>query len=428
MSRTWCRLAALALGFGLLACHKEAAKAPPAPPPPPPPTLKLSAQAEDAIAKLYAESRAPGMVIAVVEGDAAAVRGFGRLSPTDPRTPDGATLVRLDSISKLFASELLAKLAVAHRLSLTDPLARYAPPGWAAPPPRAGDPPITLVQLATHTSGLPRVFPLGVPTSPPSAAQAMAERWAWLGKRRDAHDPGKGAHYSNLGFDFLGDAEAKAAGASYDAALREEVTGPLGMVDTSATPSADACARMLAGDPGWSPPPCGDTSYMAASGGLYSTANDMARWMASQLAAGPPDPTRQISQKIYVQRDSLAYASGVDVAGPASGIGLAWIELAPDGGHPRLIQKTGGGYGFMTYVVLDPARRIGVFFAMDRMSGMALKMGAERANDLVASLGGFDPALAAPATPKTAATQPPTAAPKHVRSHRSRVKKRHARR
>lgn len=394
MSRNWCRLAALALGFGLLACHpKTTARPPTAPPPPPPPTLKLSPAAEAAVSKLYALSQAPGMVVAVVQGDAAAARGFGRVSPTDPRVPDGATLVRLDSVSKLFASELLAKLVAAHKLALSDPLTRFAPPGWAPPPPTKSDPPITLVQLATHTSGLPRVFPLGVPASPPSAAQAFAERWDWLSKRRDAKDPGQGAHYSNLGFDFLGDADAAAAGASYGAALQDWVTGPLGMTDTSDNPSADACARMMAGDPGWNPPPCGDTSYMGASGGLYSTADDMARWMVRQLAAGPPDPVRQISQAIYVRRDQLTYASGVDVAGPASGIGLAWIELAADGGHPRLIEKTGGGYGFMTYVVLDPARRIGVFFAMNRMSGMALKLGAQRANDLVATLAGFNPAL-----------------------------------
>jgi D-alanyl-D-alanine-carboxypeptidase/D-alanyl-D-alanine-endopeptidase len=348
--------------------------------------------------------------VAVVEGDAATVRGFGHVSPTDRRTPDGSTLVRLDSISKLFASELLAKLVAAHKLALTDPLTRFAPPGWTA----ANDPPITLVQLATHTSGLPRVYPLGVPTSPPTADLSRAQRWAWLGQRRDARDAGKGAHYSNLGFDFLGDADAAGAAASYDDALRDWVTAPLGMADTGAVPAADACARMMAGDPGWNPPPCVDTSYMASSGGLYSTGNDMARWMQSQLAAGAPDATRQISQRIYVQRDQLAYASGVDVAGPANGIGLAWIELAPDGGHPRLIEKTGGGYGFMTYVVLDPERRIGVFFAMNRMSGGALKRGALGANDLVATLGGFDPALAKPAAPPSR-PGPPKPKPKGKR-------------
>jgi D-alanyl-D-alanine-carboxypeptidase/D-alanyl-D-alanine-endopeptidase len=380
------------VGIGLVACHPQAAQPPPGPPPPPP--LKLSPDAEKALAGLYAESQAPGMVAAVVQGDAAAVRGFGRMAPNDPRVPDGATLVRLDSISKLFASELLARLVVAHRLALTDPLIRFAPPGWKPPAPTGKDPPpITLVQLATHTSGLPRAYPFAVPPAPPpTAAEAMAARWAWLGQRRDARDAGQGARYSNLGFEFLGDADAAGAHApSYVDALRDWVTGPLGMADTAAAPSPAACARTMAGDPGWNAPPCSDQSFHAASGGLYSTADDMARWMASELAAGPPDPARRISQAIYVRRDQLAYASGVDVAGPANGIGLAWIELAADPAHPRLIEKTGGGYGFMTYVVLDPARRIGVFFAINRVSGGGLKRLAGDANDLVAALGGFRP-------------------------------------
>jgi D-alanyl-D-alanine-carboxypeptidase/D-alanyl-D-alanine-endopeptidase len=401
VSRNWFRLVALALGIGLVACHPQTAKTPPAQPPPPPP-LTLSPDAENRVAALYVASQAPGMVVAVVHGDAAAVRGFGRLSPTDPRVPDGATLVRLDSISKLFTAELLAKLVVAHKLALTDPLTRFAAPGWA---PAAKDPPpITLIQLATHTSGLPRVYPLGIYTTPPTPEQAQADRWAWLAKRRDERDPGKGAHYSNLGFNFLGDALGAAAGSSFPAALKLEVTDPLGMADTTAAPSPAACARMMAGDPAWNPPPCVDTAYQAASGGLYSTANDMARWMQSQLAAGAPDPVRKVSQAIYVRRDQLAYASGLDIAGPANGVGLAWIELAPDPGHPRLIEKTGGGYGFMTYLVLDPERRIGMFVAMNRMSGGALKRAAQDANDLVATLGGFNPQLAAPAPFATNAT------------------------
>jgi D-alanyl-D-alanine-carboxypeptidase/D-alanyl-D-alanine-endopeptidase len=402
VSRNWCRLAVLALGFGLLACHPQAAGSPPARPPPPP--LNLSPDTEKAVAGLYADSRAPGMVVAVVQGDAAAMRGFGRLAPNDPRVPDGATLVRLDSISKLFTAELLARLVAAHRLALTDPLTRFAPSGWAT---AAKDPPpITLVQLATHTSGLPRVYPLGVYATPPTAEQAQADRWAWLGARRDARDAGKGAHYSNLGFEFLGDADAAAAGTDYGAALSERVTAPLGMADTTANPSPAACARMMAGDPGWNAPPCIDRSFQAASGGLYSTANDMARWMESQLAAGPPDPAQRISQAIYVRRDQLAYASGVDIAGPASGIGLAWIELAPDPTHPRLIEKTGGGYGFMTYVVLDPEHRIGVFFAMNRMSGGVLKRLTQDANDLVATLGGFHPTPPEALAPSSAPARP----------------------
>ncbi len=396
MSRNWRLSVVLTLGICLAACHPKAAKPPPGGPAQQP-GLQLSPDAEQAVAGLYAESQAPGMVVVVVEGDAAAVRGFGRVAPADPHVPDGATLVRLDSISKLFTAELLAKEVVAHRVALTDPLTRYAPRGWAT---GAKDPqPITLILLATHTSGLPRVYPLHAYATPPTAEQAQADRWAWLAQRRNALDPGKGAHYSNLGFNYLGDALGAAAGSSYPEALKAEVTGPLGMADTTASPSPAACAHMMAGDPILNSAACSDMSYQAASGGLYSTGNDMARWIETQLAAGPPDPVRKISQATYVRRDQLAYATGIDVAGPANGIGLAWIELAPDPGHPRLIEKTGGGYGFMTYVVLDPERRIGVFLAMNRMSGVDLKRLAESANDLVATLGGFHPPPGPPMGP-----------------------------
>jgi D-alanyl-D-alanine-carboxypeptidase/D-alanyl-D-alanine-endopeptidase len=396
------RLAALALATCVFGCGRAPATRPP-PQPGSPPALTLSPQSEAALQALYAESGAPGMVVAVAQGDAATVRGYGTVGPADPRTPDGATLVRLDSISKLLTAQLMAKMAAGHRLALTDPLTRYAPPGWAAT--GKDPPPITLLQLATHTSGLPRTDPTSRPFALPSVAEARAARWGWLAHRRDAKPPGVGASYSNFAFDLLGDALGVAAGSDYDAALRDQVTGPLGLADTTADPSPGQCARLMAGDPLWPGAACADQSYHAASGGLFSTGADMARWMLDQLAA-KPDPARRISQAIYVRRDQLAYAEGLDHGGPASGVGLGWIELAADEAHPRLIEKTGGGYGFLTYVALDPERRAGVFLAINRISGgVGLTQLAADTNALVASLGGFRPAPPPPAAAGSSAAR-----------------------
>lgn len=393
-------MATVALAIAMSACTQATTQGPrPAPHP-----SDLAREAAGGMGTLFADSAAGGMVMAVVRGDDSVIQGYGHMGPGDPRTPDGATLVRLDSISKLLTSQLLAKLAATHRVALTDPLTLHAPPGWA---PRAHvATPITLVELATHTAGLPRNPPYSVSVDPPAAGQALAERWAWIAARGAKLPPQPVAHYSNVGFDLLGDALADAAGSSYDDALKAWITEPLGMRDTSADPTPEQCARMMAGDPGYSPPPCNDQSFQAASGGVYSTGADMALWMQSQMAAGLPDPARKISQAIYVPRSTLASAEGIDVAGPASGIGLAWIQLDPDGGHPRLIEKTGGGYGFMTYIVLDPARRIGVFLAVNKMGGGRLKRLTLDANNLAAQLGGFRPgqtALAEAGTKKTSA-------------------------
>ena len=84
------------------------------------------------------------------------------------------------------------------------------------------------------------------------------------------------------------------------------------------------------------------------------------------------------------------------ITGAASGIGLAWIEQAASQGRPRILEKTGGGDGFLTYVVIDPARRAGVFVGFDNVSGHRLGAVAEAADQLVFLLGTEPDAVALP--------------------------------
>jgi CubicO group peptidase (beta-lactamase class C family) len=104
------------------------------------------------------ESGATGMVLAVVHGDQDNVVGFGETSKGNGREPDGQSLVRLGSISKAVAGELLGGLAAEGRLSLIDRLQDHAPAGTRVPD--VDGRPITLLDLATHTAALPRELPL----------------------------------------------------------------------------------------------------------------------------------------------------------------------------------------------------------------------------------------------------------------------------
>jgi D-alanyl-D-alanine-carboxypeptidase/D-alanyl-D-alanine-endopeptidase len=387
------RAAAIAgLLLALAAC-----KPPPAPPAPaaiPAADFNapLSPPAQALLGDVFAQSQAQGMVVAVVRGDAMTTTGFGRISRANPQAPDGRVLVRLQSISKLFASDLLSAFVAEGRLKLSDPLASYAPAGWA-PSKATKALSITLLSLATHTSGLPR-GPYYDPAVPVSVADAA--RWDLVARQQGLSAPGRGAHYSNLGFDLLGDALASAAHSTYEAALAGEITGPLGMADTTATPTPAQCARMMAGDVRRQLHPCVDQTGEAASGGLYSTADDMALWLRAQLKPDAAGDRRRISQQVYVRRDALAYAAGLDHAGHATGIGLAWIEQDASPGRPRILEKTGGGDGFLTYVVIDPVRRAGVFVGFNNVSGHRLGAVAAAADDLVILLGTEPDAIAIP--------------------------------
>jgi serine-type D-Ala-D-Ala carboxypeptidase/endopeptidase len=318
------------------------------------------------------------------------VVGHGETAKGSGREPDGKSLVRLGSISKVFAGELLGGLAAEGRLSLTAPLQRYAPQGARVPGDAAGRP-ITLLDLATHAAALPRELPVERPAgAAPFAWPSAADRFAWLAGHELPWAPGSVAAYSNVGFDLLGAALEAATGRTYAELLRERLAAPLGMADTTLTPSAEQCSRLMTGYgiPGAAAEPCVATTEIGASGGVYSTADDMVRWLRHNLALTDAGAraTLALTHAPYLQRQALEAAIGFDEAGPMQGIGLAWVTMAPEGPRPLLVQKTGGLAGFMSYVAFAPGTGVGAFVAVNRIDfGMFAGL-ADGVNDLIAGL------------------------------------------
>jgi D-alanyl-D-alanine-carboxypeptidase/D-alanyl-D-alanine-endopeptidase len=319
---------------------------------------------------MFLESGATGMVLAVVRGADDVVVGFGETAQGSGREPDGKSVVRLGSISKAMAGELLGGLAAERRLSLTDPLSRYAPDGVQVPD--VDGRAITLLDLATHAAALPRELPLEPPAnSPPFAWPTADDRYTWLAGQQLPWAPGSIAAYSNLGFDLLGAALAEAAGTPYAHLLRARITGPLGMADTGVAPNEEQCGRLMTGYgiPGADAAPCVNTANIAASGGVYSTGDDMVRWLRHNLARSDPAvwPTLALAHAAYLQRQDLVAAFGFDEAGPMDAIALAWLIKRADGHRATILQKTGGLAGFMSYVAFAPGREVGAFVAVNRI-------------------------------------------------------------
>ena len=330
---------------------------------------------------LFAESRSAGMVIVIVRGRDVSIHGYGQSSPDVGSPPTATSLFRIGSVSELFSDDLMVDLRHDRRLTLTDDLARYDP--LAALGPVARPAPISLLSLATHTSGVPRSAPGNARAGPdPEGA-----RWRWMRAHPVLPAPGHYAIYSNFAYDLLGDALAAAGGAPYETLVQSRVIAPLGMVDTTFAPTPAQCARLMQGYGARGDFPCVPEHAVAASGGLYSTGADMAAYIRWRLGlAGPPDPDRAIRDGVYVRREELALAEGLDVGGPASGIGLGWIALAEPDGAPQILEKTGGFEGFMSYVALVPGRGVGVFIVCSRLDLPTLTRMAARVNGLVSTL------------------------------------------
>jgi len=319
---------------------------------------------------LFLNSGAPGLILAVVRGDESFVEGYGRLSPSNEASPDGRTIVRLGSVSKVFAGDVLAAMATRGRVGLSDPLARYAPQGVAVKP--FGDRAITLLDLVTHSAGLPReaVDPATSPAGQnPFSIFTPAAYWKWV-EKAPAYRPGTTAIYSNLGFGLLGEALAKAGGKPFAELLHEHVVGPLGLTDTGTRLSPAQKTRLMAGldplnqpDPNWEVPP-----VMDASAGVYSTANDMMKWMRWHLSdTDEGRAARLLAHATWLNYDGLARLVGVEGTG-AQGLGFGWVVSQAKDGVPLMLGKSGGLGGFMSYVALSPNRRIGIFVAVSRVN------------------------------------------------------------
>jgi D-alanyl-D-alanine-carboxypeptidase/D-alanyl-D-alanine-endopeptidase len=337
---------------------------------------------------IFEQSAVVGMVLVVVRNNEILIKGYGETSPGSGRAPDANSELRLCSISKIFASDLLTRLSTAGTVSLTDPLLRYAPSHVTIPEGPA-ETQITLLDLATHTSGLPREVLPSPAHTPHFTFPSYAARWAWLPKQKLTVAPGTTALYSNVGFDLLGDALASASSKSYAQLLHDTLLQPLGMWNTTLVPSKDQCARLLQStkDQG----PCTETLASGASSGVYSTAADMAKLLQYllHLPGSIAQPATALS--ISLSPAQLKSVQGLSHAGNPTGIGLGWIQLGDPATPSALMQKTGGGAGFTTYIALSPSRQTGIFLAATWGKGDATIDFFHEANNLLAALANVPP-------------------------------------
>lgn len=326
---------------------------------PAPQSLLPLSQAGPLGADLFTRSGSTGMVLVVVRGNEVFFQGYGETAPGSGKLPDAKSILRLCSLSKIFATDLLIKLVHDGSLHLDDPLQQFAPTGVHVP--TWPGHPITLKDLATHTAGLPRE----VGRAPRGENEAHFTfpgynfRWHWLPSQKLRTEPGLDALYSNIGFDFLGDAIQRAAGKPYATLLAERTTTPLGMTETGFTPNTAQCNRLLQG--AHNEGACTDTQNSVASAGVYSTADDMALWLKYLLGTGAisQDPT---AQAVYIDPHDLVHQSGLDHAGDVSGVGLGWMHLF-DNTPSAIVEKTGGGAGFTTYIAISHPSNTAVFVA-----------------------------------------------------------------
>jgi len=292
-----------------------------------------------------------GIVVGVIEPQGRRVVAYGGLEKGDPRPLNGDTVFEIGSASKVFTSLALADMVQRGEVALTDPVAKYLPAEVKVPE-RAGRA-ITLVDLSTHTSGLPRMPSNFQPKDPanPYADYTVEQLYQFLSTYQLTRDIGSQFEYSNLGGGLLGHVLARRAGMDYEALVRSRITGPLGMNSTGITLSPDMKARLAVGhNYQLKPVPNWDLPALAGAGALRSSVNDLLTFLAANLGYVKSPLTPAMAAMLATRRPTGATGRGE--------IGLGWLIAKPS--DDEIVWHNGGTGGYRSFIGYDQKARVGV--------------------------------------------------------------------
>jgi CubicO group peptidase (beta-lactamase class C family) len=301
--------------------------------------------------------RATGMVVATIEPDGSqSLAAYG--SPGPGALPlDADSVFEIGSITKVFTAILLADMADRGEVRLDDPVTKHLPATVRIP--ERGGKQITLLDLTTQVSGLPRMPDNFTPKdlANPYADYTPQQMFEFLGRYQLTRDIGAQFEYSNLGVGLLGQALTHRAGKPYDALVRERILTPLKMDHSGIaftpwmrTHLAKGHNAQGAVTSNW------DIPAFAGAGALRSTMHDMvifARANLGMLATaqqGAPEIRRL--QALMQQTHKIQRSVGR----PDTSIGMGWVvQTVKD---REVVWHNGGTGGYRTWLGLDRARKV----------------------------------------------------------------------
>ena len=301
-----------------------------------------------------------GIVVGIIGPQGSKIYSYGRLAADSKAVPDGDTVFEIGSVTKVFTSLLLADMVQRGEVKLDDPASKYLPASVKMPE-RNGRK-IALIDLATHTSGLPRlpsnIHPKDV--SNPYADYTVDQMYAFLASYQLPRDIGSTYEYSNFGAGLLGHILALRAGMSYEKLVQTRILVPLKMTSTVITPTPEMKARLAHGHGETLQPVANwDLPTLAGAGAIRSTVNDMLKLLAANIGLTQTPLAPAMKAMLEVRRPT-----GV----PNLEIALAW-HISTKDGEP-MIWHNGGTGGYHYFIAFDPKTRSGVVVLSNSTNGI----------------------------------------------------------
>lgn len=287
-----------------------------------------------------------GIVIGLVDAGGVTYSAFGLTTPGGEPL-DESSVFEIGSITKVFTTATLSRMAERGELSLEDAVADLLPDGVTMP--QYGDEPIRLVDLATHRSGFPRQ-----PTNMPMSSQlnpyydyTVELLYEFLDEVELQRAPGEEAEYSNVAMGLLGHVLTLEAGMEYEAMVKREILDPLGMGSTGIVLTPAMQERLALPHVGWSRVINWDIPALAGAGALRSSAVDMVRFLRANMGLMPTELYPALGAT-HEPRGNFA---------PLMAIGLGWVSRLLK--THTIVWHNGGTGGYRAFAGFSPELGLG---------------------------------------------------------------------
>ena len=296
------------------------------------------------------------IVVGIVDEHGSSIVSCGKMDNGTDQEVNGNTLFEIGSFTKTFTGLLLQDMVERGEMKLDDPVAKYLPKSVKMPTYDGKQ--VTLLQLATHTSGLP-LFPDNLDpkrADNPWADYPVEKLDDFVSGCKLTREPGAKCEYSTVGMALLSQAIALKAGTNYESLVVDRICRPLKMDSTRITLTPELKSRFAQGHNyfGYA---VSHTDWGALMGGaaLRSTANDMLKYISANLGLTPSGLT-PLMKNTHVAHFHAYLNADTDLD---TDIGLAWM-ITRDLQGTKIVQHGGLTRGFITFAGFDMTRRRGV--------------------------------------------------------------------
>jgi len=331
----------------------------------------------EAVAQTFAADELVGLAVGiVVDGELVFGEGFGARHIEAGGHVDIRTAFRIGSITKVFTAMTVLRLAERGLVDLDAPAADRLPELHTLVYPTRDARRLTVRDMLSHTSGLPRNPDL--PPLVPGRAPTRDDLMQAIDGLSLVRAPGVDHEYSNLGFALLGHLIAATSARPYHDAIDQAILDPLAMRSTVWDLSVVPAERLAHGHglDGGRTVVTRQTQHGAldAAGGLFSTVEDLARFVGSQLAAWPP---RSDDERAPLRRSTLREAHGLHtftsfrartappllvatgIEGGVAGVGLGW-QVRHGCEQPHVVTHNGATDGYHATISALPQAGVGI--------------------------------------------------------------------